>query len=105
MVVVFLWQTVQVAWAKVRGAVANQKLIAKAVARIMPTEVEIELNRFISFFHIDLGLNYAFYEIRSRRSSTIFERSCKAKNVTNLKGRKKGHTCRGQVGQALSAHK
>lgn len=53
MVRVFLWHRVQLDPAEALGAVANQKLTAKAVASMMPTEVEIERDRLIisrSFF-------------------------------------------------------
>jgi hypothetical protein len=44
--------------AEALGAVANQKLIAKAVARMTPADVEIEPDRFIisrSFFILWIG--------------------------------------------------
>jgi hypothetical protein len=41
-----LWQIVQSA-AEALGAVANQKLIAKAVASMTPADVVIELDRLI----------------------------------------------------------
>ena len=52
--------------AEALGAVANQKLIAEAMASMMPTN---EPNRFLisrSFFIYGKGLSYGFYEIRSR---------------------------------------
>ena len=66
---VFLWHRVQLVPAEALGAVANQKLIAKAVAIMMPAAVETELNRFLisrMFFIYGKGLSYVFYEIRSR---------------------------------------
>jgi hypothetical protein len=61
-----LWQSVQLAPAEALGAVANQKEIARAVASMMPADVEIELDRLmisLSFFILKMGLIYAFYEI------------------------------------------
>ena len=58
MVRVCLWQRVQESPAEALGAVANQNETAKAVASMMPADVEVKagpIDDITEFFHIKEG--------------------------------------------------